>query len=267
MSLPARLYKYESFSAQSIENLKNQVLYFNSPLRFNDPYDCAVFPSIAEPNDSEVEEIRAHYLAINDLEPKVRVAFERTSIPGLRIMLLRMGQDVLDRQLQEFVSKRGISCFAEKPDNLLMWSHYADQHKGFCLEFRTDLDPFTKVRQVKYTNSMPQFSLTRMLCDRDFDEVLDLYCCKAQDWQYEREWRCIHNEAGTAYTYKTEALVGVYMGSQSSFTALEIVALILAGQNTHVQLWQGSRSKSEFAVEFQTTTYTPHLEAKRRGLL
>ncbi len=29
----------------------------------------------------------------------------------------------------------GILCFTEKNDNLLMWSHYANSHKGFVLEF------------------------------------------------------------------------------------------------------------------------------------
>ena len=27
----------------------------------------------------------------------------------------------------------GVSCFSEKPDDMLMWSHYADSHKGFCV--------------------------------------------------------------------------------------------------------------------------------------
>ena len=60
MTAPLLLYKYEAFSAQSLENLKNQVIYFGSPLRFNDPYDCALSPSIAEPSDEDVEKIRAH---------------------------------------------------------------------------------------------------------------------------------------------------------------------------------------------------------------
>ena len=33
--------------------------------------------------------------------------------------------------------ERGVCCFSEKKDDILMWSHYADGHKGFCLEFIT----------------------------------------------------------------------------------------------------------------------------------
>ncbi len=268
MPVPPKLYKYEPFSARAIENLKSQTIYFGSPLAFNDPYDCALFPSIAEPSDEDVERIRSHYLSKEELDAGVRRSFETATIPGLRIMLMRIGQNVVEERVQNFLETRGVACFAERPDNLLMWSHYADHHRGFCLEFRTDLEPFsTKTRQVKYSSKMPQFTLTRMLCDRNFDEVLDLYCTKAKEWEYEREWRGLHKQRGTAYTYESNALTGVYMGPKSSFTSLEIVALILAGQNEHVQLWKGERSRSEFAVDFQPFTYTSHLEAKRRGLL
>lgn len=267
MTTPATLYKYESFSAQSIENLKNQVIYFESPSRFNDPYDCALFPSINAPTDAEVEQIRSYYLAKPDLDENTRTQFKNASVPGLRGMLLGIGQDVVDREVQHFLSQRGVSCFSERPDNLLMWSHYADHHKGFCLEFKTDSEPFQKVRQVKYSEQMPAFDLMPMLCDQDSEQVIDLFCTKSLDWQYEREWRAIHKEAGTAYTYPSDALAGVYFGPEASFTSLEIIALVLAGQNEHVKLWKGKRSKSDFSVNFETVTYTSHLEAKHRGLI
>jgi hypothetical protein len=137
---------------------------------------------------------------------------------------------------------------------------------SFCLEFRTDSEPFQKIYPVKYSDQMPNFELVPMLCDRNFDQILDLFCTKSRDWQYEREWRAMHRDAGTAYTYPAEALTGVYFGPQASFTTLEIVALILAGQNENVRLWKGTRSRTDFAVEFEPVTYTSHLEAKRRGL-
>lgn len=267
MVIPTTLYKYEAFSAQSIENLKNQVIYFGSPSRFNDPYDCALFPSINKPSDVEVEKIRAYYLSKSDLTDIVRVQFVNASVDALRIMLLRIGQDVVDREVQRFISQRGVSCFSEKADNILMWSHYAGHHKGFCLEFKTSSEPFEKIRKVKYSERMPAFDLVPMLCEQNFDQVLDLFCTKSLDWKYEREWRAIHKEAGTAYTYPAGALIGVYFGPEASFTSFEIVALVLAGQNEHVKLWQGKRSKSDFSVDFDLVTYTSHIEAKRRGLV
>lgn len=267
MSHPPRLYKYEPFTAQSLQNLKSQVIYFGSPLNFNDPYDCALSPSIKEPSDAEIEKIRQHYLAKPALEEKVRREFELATAAKLRIMFLRIGQNVLDQAITDFLSRRGVSCFSEKVDSLLMWSHYSDHCKGFCLEFDTSTEPFQKIKKVRYEHNMPAFDVVPMLCDEDFDPVLDLYCTKAFDWAYEHEWRGIHNQAGTLFGYSSNALTGVYLGPDMPFAAFEIVALILAGQNEHVQLWQGARSKSSFSVEFQPVTYTPYLEAKRKGLL
>lgn len=40
MKKPKKLYQYQGFNNYSIQNLKNNQIFFNSPLNFNDPYDC-----------------------------------------------------------------------------------------------------------------------------------------------------------------------------------------------------------------------------------
>ena len=42
MTVPTKLYKYESFNTQSLSNLKNSSVYFSLPTQFNDPFDCAL---------------------------------------------------------------------------------------------------------------------------------------------------------------------------------------------------------------------------------
>jgi len=267
MIAPDRLYKYESFTAQSLENFKNQAVYFASPTSFNDPYDCAIFPGVKVPSDEDVELIRQHYLKDKELDHGQRNAFERKDVNTLRQMFVGIGQEMLDSAVHSFITERGVSCFSERRDSLLMWGHYGGKFKGFCIEFRTDFDPFAKARKVVYTDAMPKVDIVSMLCDEDNDDVLNLYCTKALDWQYEREWRCLHKKAGTVYTYPTEALTGVFIGPDAPYSTLEIIALVLAGQNPEVQLWQGKRSKSAFTVIFEPVTYTSHIEAKRLGLL
>jgi hypothetical protein len=269
MPLPSRLYKYESFTAQALENLKNHSVYFASPSGFNDPYDCAVSPSVKNPSDSDVQRIRTYYLAKVDLPDEVRNEFQRLDVAGLRLLLLRQGQSFLDEAVKDFLSRRGVTCFSERNDSLLMWGHYGGRFKGFCLEFRTEHAPLTKARRVRYAEEMPQVDLIPLLCTNEVEssEVLDLYCTKALDWHYEKEWRCIHDKAGTLYTYPAEALTGVFVGPDAAFASFEILALIVMNQNPEVQLWQGRRSKSDFSVKFELVTYTSHLEAKRLGLL
>lgn len=269
MTRPTRLYKYESFNAQALENLKNHSLYFSSPSHFNDPYDCAVFPSVKEPTDDDVERIRNYFLQNSETSEQAKLQFKKLTTSGLRVVLLRQGQNVLDKAVAEFISTNGVSCFSERNDSLLMWGHYGGRFKGFCLEFKTDQEPLIKARQVKYFKEMPKVDLVSLLCnEEDSEKVLDdLWCTKAFDWRYEKEWRCIHKNSGTIYNYTAEALSGLYIGPDASFSSLEILSLIVMNQNPQVKIWQGQRSKSDFSVVFQEVTYTPHLEAKRRGLL
>jgi hypothetical protein len=264
---PEHLYKYAPFSSQSLKNLKDQVLYFNSPAGFNDPYDCALPATITELSDEEVEKVRHFHLAKSDLPPMPRKDLECLSTPDLKVRLLELAKGVLNKCANKFADEKGFSCFTEKKDNLLMWSHYADRQRGFCLEFSTKAEPFTKIRPVEYKDSMPQLRSVDILCGIDNDDFLNLFFTKSSEWAYERGWRCIHNNVRTVYGYAAETLVGVYMGPKSTDTEFEIIALILAGQNTHVKLWKGRQSKTQFAVEFEPITYTPYLEAKRSGLI
>jgi hypothetical protein len=40
----------------------------------------------------------------------------------------------IEEILQEFVNRLGVVSLSARPDNTLMWAHYANDHKGMCLE-------------------------------------------------------------------------------------------------------------------------------------
>jgi hypothetical protein len=261
------LYKYEAFSTQSLLNLKKQVIYFGSPLKFNDPYDCALTPNIIEPTDAELFEVRDAYLKRHNLTAKARQEFKTLSLPQLREALLRATRAGFQQAVNEFLTNRGVACFSEKNDDLLMWSHYGGRYKGFCLEFDTSSDALQKFHQVRYQPTLPALSIANVLLNQDFDPVRDLFCTKSDAWAYEREWRGLHNVAGTEYGYPASALTGIFFGPDIDIQSLEVVCLILAGQNEAVKLWRGKRSASEFRVLFESFTYTSHLEGKRKNLI
>lgn len=267
MRPPPSLCKYEAFTAQSLQNLKSQVLYFGSPLQFNDPYDCALTPNIRSPTDEEVEAIRNAYLGRADAPPSALQQFTTFSLADLRTTLLRAGQAALEQAVQIFLRSRGVTCFSERNDHLLMWSHYGGRYRGFCLEFSTAFEPFSKIKKVIYRPDLPSIELAPLLLEKKVDAVLELFCTKSDAWRYEIEWRAIHKNAGAEYVYPAECLTGVYFGPDIDPQSLEIVCLILAGQNAGVKLWRGTRSTTEFKVLFEQFTYASYLEAKRNGSL
>lgn len=67
-----------------------------------------------------------------------------------------------------------------------MWSHYADNHRGICLEFDTANPLFSEALGVVYCSEYPRWLPHEM--ERIAFEML---LTKAEDWKYEREFRII----------------------------------------------------------------------------
>jgi hypothetical protein len=259
---PPRLYKYAAFTAQNLENLKNQTIYFSSPRTFNDPYDCSVTPAIRIPTDADVEDIRRRYLADPSIGSPVREQLQRATIEGLRQMFVKSASEIAAAKVKEFSEMRGVSCFSESCNNLLMWAHYGGNYRGFCLEFDTAY--LAKLQKVHYSTEMPSFDPVPILKDElEADAFMSTFSSKSLSWAYEKEWRVIHAKKDTSYGYPPEALTGVYFGPEISQAALEIVCLILRGQNETVAFWKGTRSTSTFKVDFSQFDYFSYLHAMR----
>ena len=97
--------------------------------------------------------------------------------------------------------------------------------------------------------------------------MLDFFCTKSESWRYESEWRSFDDHAGTLFTYETAALESVFFGPDIDIQSMEIVCLILAGQNPDVKLWKGKRSEDKFEVIFENFTYTSYVDSKGLGLV
>ncbi|EKO3660513.1 DUF2971 domain-containing protein [Vibrio metschnikovii] len=87
----------------------------------------------------------------------------------------------------------GIISFTEDKENLLMWSHYADQHKGFVIEFDIEHEFFSKL----YANGNEFVGvINRVLYRRERLKALNEYMIepyfhKSNEWSYEKEHRLV----------------------------------------------------------------------------
>lgn len=256
MDIPDIIYKYVPFTQNSLRNLKSQSIYFGSPLEFNDPYDCALPIIIDKPTDSEVIKLKASLINRSDATPEIKHELNNKSIEDLREIISQTGKTQLSYLSDLFSKIRGVSCFAEINNSLLMWSHYGGGYKGFCMAFDTSYEPFSsKLRKVKYTDEIPKIDSVLALIQDNFEQWIDLYCTKSKSWEYEQEWRCFHEKAGTSYTYEANALKSIYFGPDIDRHNLEIICLILAGINPQVSFWNGERSEDKFEVLFEEFSY------------
>ena len=92
--------------------------------------------------------------------------------------------------LKSFQPDFRVACFTENSESLLMWSHYANCHEGFCIEYGfKDSNERKKLLPVLYSESRHKIPLQRLLENR-VAQYLSI-TSKSDEWKYEKEWRII----------------------------------------------------------------------------
>lgn len=180
------LYKYMSIASderlQWMLGYLEGKAYFSSPSVFNDPFELGT--PIRSPTDDETDEaaknINEGFLGLSkSKQAKVR----------------RRVQDDAERQgltlsTETWLRDIGVLCLTEKPFNLLMWSHYADCHRGICIGFDSGMSIFCTFEKIRYLNERPQLPFgcnTRV----EREHLNQILFTKAIEWEYEQEWRAV----------------------------------------------------------------------------
>lgn len=89
-----------------------------------------------------------------------------------------------NRWRKRTASRLGLLCFSKSWRNPVLWSHYADEHKGICLGFDV---PESFLYEVKYVSERLQFE--QLVPDEV--QLQQLLRTKFKDWEYEAEYRRI----------------------------------------------------------------------------
>jgi len=245
--LPRTLYKYQPITLHTLENLKAGSIWFSSPSAFNDPFDCA-FQVIA-PDLPQKDTERAIAWVRSHLPPEQLAQvtpFLEPPTAEFRQTTAHLVQQMFEKERSNEIETVGLSCLSAKNDDLLMWGHYADGHRGFCLEFDTSQEPFTHALPVNYPPTIPQFSPIDVL-EGDVNKIVEaLVLTKAPCWSYEQEWRIPHEASHTAIKYKDSALISIYFGAKTPKIHREIIALVL--RDTPTKLYSMSIEPNSFTL-------------------
>ncbi len=93
------------------------------------------------------------------------------------------------------LNEHGIVSFSTTAKCPLMWSHYADQHRGVCVVYSVPDQGVPNLREVIYDGSRKV--LASDIRDMESDEAAKkrveeaALLTKAGSWRYEKEWRLI----------------------------------------------------------------------------
>jgi len=129
-----------------------------------------------------------------------------------------------------------------------MWSHYADAHKGYCLEFSTDAPPFKRASQVRYP---PKYPNVRYLdCIEKPDTHVELTTLtKAGLWKYEEEWRVIHIKGPGLIKFDERSLTAIICGHWMTEENVDLLKGLVKRLKHKVQLYRAAPNDKEFEMK------------------
>ena len=137
-----------------------------------------------------------------------------------------------------------ICSLSKTRSDSLMWSHYADGHRGCCIALEVSRTPFWKQIDVEYHQNMP--SVQKGL---SIDEILKkCYSIKSSFWEYEKEIRYVKNGGPKNSHYLPVRIHAVYLGwkiSSKHKTMITHVVNLLnqkRSQNNKIELYQMNSS-------------------------
>lgn len=160
-------------------------------------------------------------------------------------------RQTLEATKADLGKKRGVLCFSKTWQNPVLWSHYADRHRGLCLGFDVSQEIFWPVAYVDDRPKMPTPPTE--------EAVQRLLFTKFTHWQYEQEYRAFPSirtaEDGLYFIYFSGKLRlrEVTIGAVATVTTADVLAAL--GQHTKdVTIFRARPADSAFSIERTAVT-------------
>jgi hypothetical protein len=216
-------------------------LYFALPSKLNDPFDCQI-----------------------DLRKSANFAASKVSGVKREILLNITSLDSFVDDIQQRMTKIGVCSFSLSLEESLLWSHYADEHRGICLlyEFSESffLDKVNKivgVSDIVYGENPLSDWLIESIPEQITDDFYDHFTTellkrvlivKAEGWCYENECRIIHEHAGP-FLIPKECLKQVCFGMNTPESDIQLVKKIVDSSGYNVNYCRICKKESDFAIK------------------
>lgn len=249
--MPDKLYKYRPFGVNSLRAITEAEVFYAKPSTFNDPLDCD--PTI----EMDIDRVRLERLLYRMLLKRKTEEEARNDIGYLRYLsseygdyktepdvenyLMRMLANDIKRELDAELGNEGVLTLSATWKSGLMWSHYADEHRGICIEYDTREQGHPRLAGVDYKGprAIKTSDLYRWNVQDDpnaKERVLKTYFyTKSGEWRYEREWRDVREKSGvTELPFRTTAIL---FGLRCNSTVIKSIVKLLS-DHPAIRLWQ-----------------------------
>lgn len=251
------VYKY--LHPDRIDVLRNTQIRFTQPAALNDPFE--VMPNLTEVRRF-FDKLAKHFGQGTDLvgPDDYFVSIEQTIT------------DTFGRWNADNASELAFLSLSKKRNNLLMWSHYCDSHRGFTLGFESD-HPFFSVpqpglksvlREVTYSRARPVVPAPDGDPDAFFRANTNILT-KSHHWAYEEELRMcvsptaadetksgVNGESIYLFRFPPDALREVILGHRMVREDREAILQIIRDTYHNAKVYETALNESQYDLDVTT---------------
>ena len=240
MSDVIQAFKFCGIDKYLVDALVKTHIYFASPTQLNDPFDCRV--NIARSLTRAIDKASGE---------------SKSKLSGILVLLDRFAT-----KFQEDVAGLGVFSFSSEMMNTVMWSHYADGHRGVCLYYELPtkvldygVNGVVGVSPVEYANdALTEWFLSDAidLADAGFKELQielmkKVLTIKSEDWKYENESRLLSSAVG-AIDIAPAYLKQICFGLAASPSDIDLVSRLVQTHYSDVRLVKVESDGSDFGI-------------------
>lgn len=244
-----KLFKFRAGNDDDLNALKGAYLWFSPYSALNDPFEGVVARELIESGTQEelefLESVGVYAVTaargISDTDALRIVKSKRSRDGEVFFRRLRGNVDEHFQSAHDYMQSAyvcSMSGYAREEEveeqyaNILMWSHYADGLKGFCLKFnKKKLEQSLKALNVgaKLTHNPIKYDVDVHKVDqRSYKSALVEYMkalyVKHPSWAYEAEYRYTSRAYGE-HKFAADALEEIFIGGKAGDIESEILAI------------------------------------------
>jgi hypothetical protein len=243
------------------ENIRDDEFWFAKPETLNDPYDCYPFFNynydlatvkkiFEEWNSDETELILKQFPNcktkddIYQLLERIMES-EKTSSDTKKHPIWAL-QAMLIKLVRVKIANTGILCFTENPKDILMWAHYANNHRGICLDITIPEDTHS-LKKLRYTVEQPYFAIHEAMNERH-GKLMELFYTKSIHWQHEKEWRMVAREGNIAREIPGASIAHIIYGINTSEETKDKISEVIGSNIPSNEL----KMKRDYLLDYST---------------
>lgn len=249
--MPDKVYKYRPFGVNTLRAITEAEVFYAKPSTFNDPLDCD--PTIDVDIDRpHLERLLYRMIIKRTNEDEARREIGRLRYysseygdyrtdPKVESYLMRTLASAIKRELDLELGDEGVLSLSATWKSGLMWSHYADEHRGICIEYDTRDQGHPRLKAVDYKGprAIRTSDLYRWKVRDDAgakEQVFQTYFyTKSNEWKYEKEWRDVRDRNGV--TDAPFRITAILFGLRCNGSVIKSIVKLL-NDHPQIKIWQ-----------------------------